>query len=184
MFMLGTSIRGRVIGFIGMGRIAQAVLERLIPFRAADYLYTGRSRNLEADKMGAIFMPMDEMLGKSDIIIVLCALNNETRHLMNAEKFSKMKKGAIIINTARGPIIDQKALYDALKSGHLGAAGLDVMEKEPIPTDDPLIKLPNVVLLPHIGSASIETREAMARLAAENVVAALKGKKMPAEVTH
>jgi glyoxylate reductase len=129
--------------------------------------------------LGAEFTDFPDLLAESDFISIHVPLNAQTRHLFNAEAFRRMKRTAILINTSRGGTVDQEALYDALVSGEIAAAGLDVTTPEPLPTDHPLLRLPNCVILPHIASASYATRSKMALLAAENIVAGVKGLPLP-----
>ena len=122
---------------------------------------------------------LDELLKQSDFVSVHTPLNAATRHMVNADFLSKMKPNAVFVNTSRGPVVDQTALYEALKAKRIFAAGLDVTDPEPLPLDSPLLTLENCVILPHIGSASEHTRDEMARLAAENLIAGLKGERLP-----
>jgi len=124
----------------------------------------------------------DTLLRDSDFISVHTDLNEKTRHMFGAEQFKKMKRTAVFVNSARGPLVDQKALYDALKSGTIFAAGLDVTDPEPPAMDEPLLKLPNVVIAPHIASATVGARNAMAEICADNLIAGLAGQKLPAWV--
>jgi glyoxylate reductase len=174
--LLGTDLGGKTLGIIGLGRIGQAMARRALGF-GMNIMYTQRTRALaevEAN-FNAHYVPMDELLSKSDFISIHCPLNNATRHLLSDREFDLMKPSAILVNTARGAIIDERALVKALQSGKICAAGLDVFENEPV-VSEPLLKMDNVVLAPHIGSASTETRSAMAKLAAEGVVNALAGR--------
>ncbi|XP_054155371.1 glyoxylate reductase/hydroxypyruvate reductase-like [Oppia nitens] len=182
MYMCGNSIKGSVIGFVGAGRIGLDVLKRLKAFEPKQCLYCGNNAKSLVDSMGAKFVSFEELLEKSDFVIISCLLNDKTRHMFNEMAFKRMKKSAILINTSRGSVVDQKALYNALKNGDIKGAGLDVMEVEPIPMDDPLLSLSNAVILPHIGSASHETRVAMAELTARNVIAGLQQCPLPAAV--
>lgn len=180
MMLLGRDVFGKTLGIIGMGRIGMAVAKRAIGFgmRIVYYKPSGAEANLpfEAD-----YMPLSELLKASDIISIHAPLTAETKHLIGERELNMMKQTAVLINTARGPIIDEKALVIALKAGVIYAVGLDVYENEPS-IEPELADLPNVVLLPHIGSASIETRTAMAILAAENAIAVLQGMEPPARV--
>lgn len=167
-FMLGKRVTGATLGIVGMGRIGAAVARRASGF-GMRVLYTSRHERPDACT-GASRVPLDELLRASDFVSVHVALTSETRHLLDAEKLALMKRGAVLVNTSRGAVIDEEALVNALRAGHLFAAGLDVYEREP--TVHPgLLELENVVLLPHIGSAEPETRLAMATLAARNMVA-------------
>jgi glyoxylate reductase len=158
---LGASLQGKRLGIIGMGRIGTAVAIRARAF-GMDIVSAQRGDSL------------DELLAASDIVSVHVPLSQETQHLIDAAALAKMKRGAYLINTARGPLVDEQALCDALESGHLRGAGLDVYENEP-QVNPRLLQLKNVVLLPHIGSATEETRNAMARIAATNVLLFLGG---------
>ncbi|MFZ5648059.1 MAG: NAD(P)-dependent oxidoreductase [Bacillota bacterium] len=143
-------------------------------------IYYSRSRRPDLEKeMGLTYHPLPELLSQADIVTIHTNLTPGTHHLIRSGELSLMKKTAILINTARGQVVDQKALYRALASGEILGAGLDVFEKEPVSPDDPLIGLPNVVALPHIGSATVATRTAMAMLAAKNLVLALQGQAPP-----
>src|SRR6266852_5942279 len=139
-------------------------------------------QDLAGRPLGAKLVDLDTLLRKSDFVSVHTDLNEQTRGLFNAERFKKMKRTAVLVNTARGPIVDQKALYEALKSGTIFAAGLDVTDPEPPAADDPLLRLPNVVIAPHIASATVGTRNAMAEICADNLIAGLTGQKLPAWV--
>jgi glyoxylate reductase len=160
---LGTSLQRKRLGIIGIGRIGTAVASRARAF----------GMEIVGVRRGDM---LDELLATSDIVSVHTPLNPETHHLIDAAAIAKMKRGSFIINTARGPIVDEDALCDALQTGHLAGAGLDVYEFEP-KVNPRLVALPNVVLAPHIGSATFETRSAMARIAATDVFRFLKGEK-------
>ncbi|MFS8664673.1 MAG: D-glycerate dehydrogenase [Limnochordales bacterium] len=179
MFLTGQDVYGRTLGIIGAGRIGGAVARRARGF-AMTILYHNRRRrpDLEAET-GARYVGFHELLEQSDFVVTLVPLTAETHHLINEDALRRMKPNAILINAARGPVVDEKALYKALTEGWIWAAGLDVWEKEPIGPDHPLLGLPNVVALPHIGSASIATRTRMAVVAAENLVAGVTGRRPP-----
>jgi glyoxylate reductase len=152
-----------------MGRIGRAVAERAKGF-SMDVLYYSRSRDEEAEgETGAQYVPLERLLSRSDFISIHLPLTPETRHFISAREMALMKPTAVLINTSRGAVIDEAALIDALRAGSIWAAGLDVFEKEPLPPDSPLRAMDNVVLLPHIGSATIKTRTEMAVLAAKNL---------------
>jgi glyoxylate reductase len=143
-------------------------------------LYHSRRRNIEAERQcRAQYVDLDTLLHESDFVSLHMNLSEETRHLMNDANLKKMKPGSVLINTARGPVVDPQALYRALASGSIACAALDVTEPEPIPPDDPLLKLDNIVICPHIGSASHKTRAKMSTMAAENLIAGLAGKRLP-----
>lgn len=181
-WMTGRDVHGSTVGLVGLGRIGAAVGRRLLGF-GCRLLYTGpRPKPDVAAPLGAEYVDMDSLLAQSDFVSLHCPLNEQTRHLMDAAAFAKMKPSAILINTTRGGTVDQEALYDALTSGQIAAAGLDVTTPEPLPPDHPLAGLANCVVLPHIGSASIATRRRMAEMAADNLLAGLGGAPLPNEV--
>jgi phosphoglycerate dehydrogenase-like enzyme len=145
-----------------------------------EVLYSDPVRQLEAEKsLGAVFVSLPDLLRRSDFISIHALLTPETRHMIAAKELAQMKPTAVLVNTARGPIVDEAALAQALREKRLFSAGLDVFEVEPLPQGSPLLGLENVVLLPHIGSASVATRTRMARMAAENLVAGLSGQRPP-----
>lgn len=185
-FMCGGMVKDSVVGFVGAGRIGSSIMDRLKAFKPKQILYNTRTRQMPLeDEHGCRHVGLSDLLSQSDIVIVCCSLNPSTKHLLGREQFRLMKPNSILINTSRGAVVDQRALYEALKSGTtISAAGLDVMEVEPMPLDDPLLTLDNVVLLPHIGSASRTTREAMIHLAVDNLEAGLNGRPLPAAVRH
>jgi len=180
--MCGRGLADATVGIVGLGRIGFAVAQRLRPFAVSRILYTGHKEKAYAAEVGAEFVSLDDLLTQSDFVVVSCLLSPETRHLFNALTFSRMKRTSIFINTSRGGVVNQPDLYDALKSGVIAAAGLDVTTPEPLPVDDPLLTLDNCVVLPHIGSATVETRTAMSRLTARNILAALSDKPMPCQL--
>jgi len=173
---LGYEIYGKTLGIIGMGRIGQAVARRALGF-GMKVIYHNRKRLPEEieNKYNANYVDLETLLKTSDFISINVPLTKETYHLLNEEKLSLLKPNAILINTARGPVVDEKALYKLLKEGKIAGAGLDVYENEPQITPG-LEKLDNVVLLPHIGSATFETRSKMSIMVAENVIDALEGR--------
>ena len=178
-YMLGSSIQGRQLGIVGMGQIGAAVARRARAF-GMTIAYTKRSP-LDAEtakELNATHMELDELLTTSDVVSLHCPYSPETHHLMNASTIGKMKKSAYLINTARGPVVDEEALATALQQGKIAGAGLDVFEKEPT-VHQALIGLDNAVLIPHLGSATVETRTAMANLAVTNALAVLSGETAP-----
>lgn len=177
LYMLGGDVTGRTLGLIGPGRIATAVAERAKGFRMP-LLYHGRRDSQSLDALGARRVSLDVLLKESDFISLHVPLSSETRHIIDANSFSLMKPTAYLINTARGPVVDEPALVDALRSGRIAGAGLDVYEDEPKMAKG-LSECTNAVLLPHLGSATHATRAAMSRIAAENLVAVLQGKRPP-----
>jgi lactate dehydrogenase-like 2-hydroxyacid dehydrogenase len=179
-WMAGYDVYNSTVGIVGLGRIGAAVARRLHGGFNCRILYNSPSPKPEvAEPLGAEFTDFPDLLAESDFISIHVPLNAQTRHLFNADAFRRMKRTAILINTSRGGTVDQEALYDALVSGEIAAAGLDVTTPEPLPTDHPLLQLPNCVILPHIASASYATRSKMALLAAENIVAGVKGLPLP-----
>ena len=174
---LGQDLVGRTLGVVGLGQIGAAVARRLHFGWKMKVLYTARNRKEEAEKeLGATFVLFDQLLADSDVVVVQTDLNPSTNHLFDKAAFAKMKPTAIFINSARGPVHQQADLIDALRNGKIFAAGLDVTDPEPPSPDDPLLTVPNLVLTPHIASATIETRDKMAEIAARNIVAGLAGK--------
>ncbi|XP_068966278.1 glyoxylate reductase/hydroxypyruvate reductase [Bombus flavifrons] len=179
-WMCGPGLFGSTVGIVGLGRIGIQVARCLNSFNTAKILYTSRSIKQEASEFGGEKVELDMLLETSDFVIVTTALTPDTRQMFNKNTFKKMKRSAIFINVSRGEVVDQSALIEALKSGIIRAAGLDVMTPEPIPLDSELLKLDNCVVLPHIGSAVTETREEMSIITAKNIIAVLKG--TPAEM--
>ena len=174
--LIGPDVWGKTLGIVGFGRIGQAMARRARGFDM-EVFYTARSRKEDAkNELGARYAELDELLQTSDFVSLHTPLTEETRHLIGAEELKKMKPESVLVNTSRGPIVDEGALADALAQGRIFAAGLDVYEEEP-EVHPRLLELENVVLAPHIGSASIETRDKMATLAAENISAVLRGEK-------
>lgn len=180
---LGVELSGKTVGIIGAGRIGSAVANRCYGGWGMRVLYTARSEKpvLQREAM-AQRVELDELLRESDFVSIHCDLNDQTRHLLNRETLAMMKPGSILVNTSRGPVIDQDALCWALTEGPLMAAGLDVTDPEPLSPDHPLVGLENCVIAPHVGSATDAARNAMSRIAAENIIAVLEGTEMTAEV--
>jgi glyoxylate reductase len=170
---MGPDVWGKKLGIIGLGRIGQAVARRAKGFDM-EILYHNRSRKEEAEReLGARYLELDELLETADFVTIHTPLTDETQHLIGPAELEKMKPDAVLVNTSRGPVVDEAALADALAEGRIFAAGLDVYEEEP-KVHPKLLELENVVLAPHIGSGSIETRNKMAALAAENLAAVLR----------
>lgn len=176
MFMLlGGGLQGKTLGVVGLGLIGQATARRARAF-GMDVVYSGR-REVDptvAARLGARRLELDELLAVSDVVSLHCPLTPETRHLIDARRLSRMKPTAHLVNTSRGPVVDEAALAAALREGTIAGAGLDVFEREPA-VDPALLELENVTLVPHLGSATIETRTAMGVLAARNALAVLAG---------
>ena len=179
MMLVGQDIYGKTLGIVGIGRIGSAVARRAKGFNMK-ILYYDVYRNEQIEKeLGIEYVPLEKLLKESDFVTVHVPLMPETHHLINEDRLRTMKKTACLINTSRGPVVDEKALYKALKEGWIWAAGLDVWEKEPVDSNNPLLKLDNVTAAPHIASGSIATRTKMAVMAAENMVAILEGRVPP-----
>jgi len=170
------------LGLVGVGRIGAAVARRAKGFEMRVIYYDVIRRPDLEQSLGIEYRDLNEVLREADFISVHVPLTEQTRHLISRDQFRLMKKTAVFVNTSRGPVVDQAALAEALRNRTIYAAGIDVFEKEPVPADDPLLRLDNVVVAPHIASASIPTRIRMATLAAENLVAVLQGKKPPTPV--
>ncbi|XP_061786314.1 glyoxylate reductase/hydroxypyruvate reductase [Nerophis lumbriciformis] len=181
-WMCGYGLSGSTVGVIGLGRIGMAIARRLMPFGVKRLLYSGRTEKAYAAELNGEFVPLDTLTSESDFIVVSCSLTAETQGLCDKTFFSKMKKTAILINSSRGAVVTQEDLYEALKSGQIAAAGLDVTTPEPLPTNHPLLTLKNCVVLPHIGSATYSTRGVMVALAARNLLGGLQGTEMPSEL--
>jgi glyoxylate reductase len=182
MLMMGQDVYGATLGVVGPGRVGSAVMRRAKGFNMK-LLYNNPvpMPQLEAET-GAEFRKLDDLLRESDFVVVTVPLTTQTRGMFGARQFALMKPTAVFVNACRGQVIKEIELYEALKKGRPWAAGLDVYEKEPIGPNHPLLGLPNVVCLPHVASASFKTRVAMAKLAANNLVAALTGQKVPTPV--
>jgi glyoxylate reductase len=179
LMMVGQDVYGKTLGVIGFGRIGRAVAKRAMGFDMKVLYYDRHPADPNTDKaLNARSVPLDELLRESDYVSVHTDYNPETHHLIGKPELESMKRTAYLINTARGPIVDEAALAEALKNGTIAGAGLDVFENEP-EVHSGLLELDNVVLAPHIASASLDTRTAMAKMAAENVIAALKGEMPP-----
>lgn len=177
MQLTGQDIYGATLGIVGLGRIGEALVKRAKGFDM-NVLYHNRTRKQEKEQeLGIHYVSLEDLLKQSDFICLLLPYSPEVHHLIGKKELSLMKENAILINTARGGIVDEHALYHALKDGVIWAAGLDVFQQEPVPVDHPLLTLPNVVTLPHIGSASVKTRMQMAHLAADNMKNVLSGNK-------
>ncbi len=177
---LGQELVGRTLGIVGMGRIGLAMAKRCHFGWDMPVLYTARSTKLEAEQqLGARRVEFAELLSQSDFVSLHCDLNPSTYHLMNDAAFAQMKASAVLINTARGPVVDQAALAAALRGEKIFAAGIDVTEPEPLPPEHELYQLSNLIVVPHIASATVATRNAMASICAANLVAGLRDEPMP-----
>lgn len=174
---MGQDVHHATLGLIGLGRIGAAMARRGAGFEMKVIYHDAYRRQDLEEKYGYQYRnSIEEVLGEADFVSLHTPLTVETRHLMNTERLGMMKKTAILINSSRGPVVDPKALYDALKGGTIWAAGLDVTEPEPLPASDPLLTLPNLLVVPHIASASINTRKDMSELAADNIINVLSGR--------
>jgi lactate dehydrogenase-like 2-hydroxyacid dehydrogenase len=178
--LLGSDVHGATLGIVGFGRIGQAVARRAAGF-GMTVLYWSRHRAPMAleTSLGATYVDLDELLARSDIVSLHVSLNDDTRHLIDAAALARMRPTAVLVNTARGPVVDQAALAAALRDGTIAAAALDVTDPEPIAPDDPLLSLDNCLVVPHIASASHATRNRMAELAAANLLAGVRGERLP-----
>lgn len=180
LYELGQELYGKTLGVFGLGRIGFEMAEKCKKAFGMNIIYHNRNHNEEAEKgLDVKYVSFEELIERSDVLSIHANFKPEQSNLFNASVFGRMKKNAIFVNTARGGFHNQKDLYQALVSGQIWGAGLDVTNPEPIEDNDPILQLSNVCVLPHIGSATIEARNGMARLAAENVIAFSKGEKMP-----
>jgi len=174
-FMLGSGLRGKLLGIVGLGGIGRRVAERARAFGMEIAYHSRHPAPAEVSAaLGAERLPLDELLARADVVSLHCPLTPETRHLIGAGELARMKPTAVLINAARGPVVDEPALAEALAAGEIASAGLDVYEHEPR-VEPALLGLENVVLSPHLGSATVETRTAMAELAARNAISVLRG---------
>ncbi len=177
--LLGHDVYGATLGILGMGRIGAAVARRATGF-GMRVIYHSRRRHEEVEAaLGATYVDLNTLLQEADVLSIHTPLTPETYHLIGEAELRRMKPTAILVNTARGGVVDPKALYRALQEGWIAYAALDVTEPEPIPPDDPLLTLPNCIVVPHIGSATQATRRRMALIAAENLIAGVQGKRLP-----
>ena len=181
LLLRGMDVHGATLGIVGFGRIGREMAKRAGGF-SMRVLYHDVQRASAEDEaaLGATFAPLEALLAESDFVTLHVNLTAETRHLIDAAALRRMKGTAVLVNTSRGPVIDQRALFKALRDGTIFAAGLDVTDPEPMRADDPLLTLANCIVVPHIASATHVTRGKMARIAAENVLAGLRGERLPA----
>uniref|UniRef100_A0A1B6M7W9 Glyoxylate reductase/hydroxypyruvate reductase n=1 Tax=Graphocephala atropunctata TaxID=36148 RepID=A0A1B6M7W9_9HEMI len=177
-WMCGPALEGSTVGIVGLGAIGSKIAKRIRTFDIGRLLYTNRRQRPEAVELGATYVSLDKLLAESDFVFLTVPLTPDTRGLLGLEQFRKMKPTSILTNVARGDVINQDDLVRALQTKMIGGAGLDVMSPEPLPPDHPLTKLPNVVLTPHISSATFRARETMAKLAAENICNILNNKEL------
>ena len=181
MVLLGQDIHRATLGLVGLGRIGMEIAKRAKGFNMKVIYYDELRRSTEEEReLGVEYVPeLSALLSRSDFVSLHVPLSPKTRHLISTAEFALMKPTATLVNTSRGPVVDQKALYEALKSKQILAAAIDVTEVEPIPLDDPLLTLDNIIIAPHIASASVATRTRMAVMAAENLIAGLRGQIPP-----
>jgi len=176
MLCLGYDLHGATLGLVGLGRIGSGVAKRATGFDMRVLYHDVSRQPSREEELGLTYVDLETLLRESDFVSLHTPLTPETHHMMGREQFTMMKSTAILINTSRGQVVDQKALYEALVSGGIAGAGLDVTDPEPILRDDPLLTLDNCVVVPHVASASVATRTMMATMAAENLIAALQGR--------
>ena len=175
----GQEVHHATLGIIGMGRIGSVVARRGLGFDMR-VLYHNRNRRPDLEKeLGVEYRTLADLLAQSDFVVLCVPLTSETHRLIGSEELRRMKPNAILVNVARGPVVDSKALYKALKENVIAGAGLDVTDPEPIPADDPLLELDNIVIAPHLGSAALGARTMMIKMATENLLAGLRGEKLP-----
>jgi glyoxylate reductase len=178
MILLGVDLKGATLGLVGFGRIGKAMARRATGFDMRVIYYDPNEKKVDSDSH-ATRVDFETLLKESDFISLHTPLTPATRHLIDSEALSKMKPHAVLVNTARGPVVDMDALCEALKEKRIFGAGLDVTDPEPLPIDSPLLTLDNIVIVPHIASASTTTREKMSGMAAQNLIAGLKGERLP-----
>jgi glyoxylate reductase len=177
-FMLGADLAGATLGIVGFGRIGRAVARRASGF-GMRILFADQSHAQSEPGVTAAQVDLETLLRESDFVTLHTPLTGDTRNLINANTLRQMKPTAVLVNTSRGPVVNQEALYAALSAKRIFAAGLDVTVPEPLPADHPLLGLDNCIIVPHIASASWQTRQRMSRMAAENLIAGLKGERLP-----
>jgi len=184
MLLMGADIHHATLGLVGLGRIGVEMAKRAAGFDMRVLYYDVFRREDLETAHDITYLPLDELLAQADFVSVHTPLTDETRHLMNRERLARMKRSAILINTARGPIVETDALVEALREGVIAGAALDVTDPEPLPADHPLVGMENCIVVPHIASASASTRGKMAEIAARNLIAGLKGEALPAGLNN
>ncbi|MFN8590039.1 MAG: D-glycerate dehydrogenase [Thermomicrobiales bacterium] len=182
LLLLGQEVTGATLGIVGMGRIGKEVAKRARGFDMTVLAFDPIEDEAFAREYGVTYVPLDRLLAESDFVTLHVALTEETRHLIGAEQLRQMKPTAILVNAARGPVVDTEALVAALETGDILGAALDVTDPEPLPADHPLAWFPNCIVVPHTASATVQTRDRMATLAAANLLAGLQGERPPAGV--
>ncbi len=181
-FMLGREVHSSTLGIIGLGSIGRQVARRALGFDMSVVYHNRHPREDAENDLGVRYASLDQLLSESDYVMICCPLSDETHHLINAAAFSKMKPSAILVNVARGGIVETSALYEALRTGQIAAAALDVTDPEPLLRDHPILKLANLTIVPHLGSATIETRQKMAEISVANLFAGLRREPLLHEV--
>jgi glyoxylate reductase len=181
-YMLGNEVHGMTLGIVGLGNIGRQVARRALAFDMTVLYYARRRREETERKLGVEYAAFDELLRRADYVMLCCPLTDETRDLINAAALAKMKPTATLVNIARGGVVDTKALYEALRDGTIARAALDVTEPEPLPRDHPLLKLDSLTIVPHLGSATVETRRKMAENSVINLMRGLRGEPLLHEV--
>jgi glyoxylate reductase len=181
-YMLGREVHGSTLGIVGLGRIGRQVARRARGFDMQVLYHNRRPRPESEQEPGCCYVTFEELLARSDYVMLTCPLTAETKGLIGDRALALMKRTATLINIARGPVVDTAALTRALSEGRIASAGLDVTDPEPLPREHPLLKLPNVVIAPHLGSATIQTRRRMAEMSVENLLAGLDGQALPHRV--
>jgi glyoxylate reductase len=182
LLLLGREVSGATIGIVGLGRIGKEVAKRARGFGMQILAYDPYVDAAFAEEYGVAYVPLDQLLAESDFVTLHVALTEETEHLIGTDQFRRMKPTSILINASRGPVVVTDALVEALQSGGILAAALDVTDPEPLPADHPLVTMPNCIVVPHTASATVQTRDRMADLAARNLLAGLRGERPPAPV--
>ncbi|XP_021356621.1 glyoxylate reductase/hydroxypyruvate reductase-like isoform X1 [Mizuhopecten yessoensis] len=182
LFLCGHEVAGSTVGIVGLGRIGMAVARRLNSFNVTKFLYTGNSQKSFAEEVKAEFVSFDKLLEDSDFVIACCSINPNNEGLFNKTAFKKMKKSAIFVNVSRGVLVNQEDLIEALTTGEIYGAGLDVTVPEPLPPDSPLRSLNNCLVTPHLGSSSLKAANAMVSLTVRNILAGIRGENLPGAV--
>jgi glyoxylate reductase len=180
--MLGSEVHGMTLGIVGLGNIGRQVARRARAFDMTVLYHNRRRREDSERELGVKYVTLQELLGRSDYVMLCCPLTAETRNLINSETLGQMKPSATVINIARGGVVDTQAIYEALRDRRIARAALDVTEPEPLPRDHPLLKLNNLTIVPHLGSATVETRRLMAEISVANLMLGLRGEPLLHEV--
>ena len=176
--MISNNVHGKTLGVVGMGRIGQAIAKRATGFDMNILYHTRTPRPEAEEKFGCAYVSYDDLLARSDIVVMIVPLTEDTHHMMNAASLAKMKKSAVLVNVARGGVVDPKALYDALAAKRIRGAAVDVTEPEPIGKDDPLLTLDNFLVAPHVATGTWETREEMTKVAVDNLRRGMTGESL------